>query len=157
MPPRHKKLTQISQINCPIISHRFHRPHADYRRKKNLWNLWNLWENPTLLPPNNLWEEADNHPLNPPPQKKSVKSVKSVRKSHTAVTNFLWETSSRHWDDFCSGRGGKNREIKRKICQFRACLRLISLCNILINSVLYVISQISRLDTAYFSTPWFCG
>ena len=71
---------------------------------------------------------------------------------HTA-TNFPWETPSPHWYEFSSGRGGKNREIKRKMCRFRAYLRLISLCNVLISTILYVISQISRLDTAYFSTP----
>ena len=47
----------------------------------------------------------------------------------------------------------KNREIKRKMCRFWAYLRLISLCNMLISSILYAIPQISRLDTAYFSTP----
>ena len=84
--------------------------------------------------------------ITPPPRK----SARAYPRRHKFSVR---DTPSRHWDDFCSGRGGKNREIKRKMCRFWVCLRLISLCNMLINSVLYAISQISRLDTAYFSIP----
>ena len=77
-----------------------------------------------------------------------------MRKSHTAATNILWEIHPRGIGMNSAPAGvAKNREIKRRMCRFRAYLRLISLCNMLINTILYTISQISRLDTAYFSTP----
>ena len=63
------------------------------------------------------------------------------------------DTPSRHWDDFCSGRGGKNRKIKRKICRFRAYLRLIFLCNLLISSILYTIFPNKQTRYCLFFHP----